>query len=143
MFEFLWMIVSLLGVLGLMFLTFFGLRMFNRRISTSGGRLRVIDKATLGRDSMLLVVSVCGKLMLVGVCSQKIEKMADLELTEEEYVEAAFSNAQKVPVLPFSDVLSSFIGKAKKQDKSDGATGLPDSGSPKLDDDSSKKKSEG
>ncbi|MCL2070723.1 MAG: flagellar biosynthetic protein FliO [Oscillospiraceae bacterium] len=113
--EFLWMIVSLLGVLGLMFLTFFGLRMLNRRISTTGGRLRVIDRATLGRDSMMLVVSVCGKLMLVGVSSQRVEKLADLEVTEEEYVETAFSNTQK-GVLPFSDILSSFMGKKKEKD---------------------------
>lgn len=114
------MLVSLLGVLGLMFLTFFGLRMLNRRISTSGGRLRVIDRATLGRDSMILVVSVCGKLMLVGVSSQRVDKLADLELTEAEYVESAFSDAQKGSfqgVLPFSDILSSFIGKRKGNDE--------------------------
>jgi flagellar biogenesis protein FliO len=119
--EFLWMIVSLLGVLGLMFLTFFGLRMVNRRISTSGGRLRVIDRATLGRDSMMLVVSVCGKLMLVGVSSQRVEKLADLDITEEEYVESAFANARSgvKSVLPFSDILSSFISKKSEKDKDD------------------------
>jgi len=111
--PFLSMIISLLGVLGLMFLTFFGIRMLNRRISTSGGRLRVIDRATLGRDSMMLVVSVCGKLMLVGVSSQRVEKIADLDISEEEYVESAFANAQQTRVLPFSDILSSFISRKK------------------------------
>lgn len=115
------MLVSLLGVLGLMFLTFFGLRMLNRRISTtSGGRLRVIDKVTLGRDSMLVVVSVCGSLMLVGVSSGKIEKLTDLEMSEEEYVEAAFSGTQKNTVLPFSDILSSFIGRKKDKEEEKG-----------------------
>jgi flagellar biogenesis protein FliO len=108
--DILYITISMLGVLGLMFLTFFGLRMFNRRISTSGGRLRVIDRATLGRDSMLLVVSVCGKLILVGVSPQRVEKLADLDVTEEEYVETAFSSANK-GVLPFSDILSSFMRK--------------------------------
>jgi len=110
------MLVSLLGVLGLMFLTFFGLRMFNRRISTSGGRLRVIDRVSLGRESMILVISVCGKLMLVGVSSQRMEKLADLDIAEDEYTKAAFEDAQKgvvQGVLPFSDILSSFIGKKK------------------------------
>ena len=107
----------MLGVLGLMFLTFFALRMLNRRISTSGGRLRVIDRANLGRDSMLLVVSVCGKLILVGVSSQRVEKLTDLDMTEEEYVEAAFSGSgENKGVLPFSDILSSFMVKKKKDD---------------------------
>jgi len=113
--DILWMITALLGVLGLMFLMLLGLRMLNRRVSTSGGRLRVIDRATLGRDSMLLVVSVCGKLMLVGVSAQRVEKITDIDITEEEYIEAAFNSAKdgNRKFLPFSDILSSFIGKSK------------------------------
>ena len=114
--QLLTMIISLLGVLGLMFLMFFGLRMFTRRITTSGGRLRVIDRASLGRDSMMLVVSVCGKLMLVGVSSQRVEKIADLDMSEEEYVEKAFSESQNpLSVVPFSDILSTFMSKVKKE----------------------------
>ena len=101
--DVLYVAISLAGVLGLMFLTFFGLRMFTRRITTTGGRLRVIDRASLGRESMLLVVSVCGKLMLVGVSSQRVEKISDLEQTEEEYI-AAISTGSAA--LPFSDILS-------------------------------------
>jgi flagellar biogenesis protein FliO len=114
--DILWVFVSLLGVLGLMFLVFFGLRMLNRRVSTSGGRLRIIDRAVLGRDSMLLVVSVCGKLILVGVSSQRVEKIDELDMSEEEYVEKAFSAANKPTVLPFSDILSSLRIKRKVKD---------------------------
>jgi flagellar biogenesis protein FliO len=88
--------------------------MLNRRISTTGGRLRVIDRAGLGRDAMLLVVSVCGRLILVGVSAQRVEKLADLEQTEEEYIEAV-KNSTGNGVLPFSDILSSFM-KKKKED---------------------------
>jgi flagellar biogenesis protein FliO len=108
--DLLWITISLLGVLGLIFLSFFGLRMLNRRISTSGGRLRVVDRAVLGRESMILVVSVCGKLILVGVSQQRVEKLSDLDMSEEEYTEAAFANAR---VLPFSDIISS-IGISRK-----------------------------
>ena len=81
--------------------------MLNRRITTSGGRLRVIDKVGLGRDSMMLVVSVCGKLVLVGVSAQRVEKLADLDVTEEEYISTAFNNTQfGQNVMPFSDILS-------------------------------------
>jgi len=111
--QILWMVISLLGVLGLIFLMFYGLKMLGGRVSTSGGRLKVIDRATLGRDSMLLVVSVCGKLMLVGVSSQRIEKLTDLDMTEEEYTEAAFPNGKGV--LPFSDVLSNFMRKTPNE----------------------------
>jgi len=110
--DILWLITSLMGVLGLMFLLFFGLRMLNRRISTTGGRLRVLDRASLGRDSMMLVVSVCGKLMLIGVSAQRVEKLADLDLTEQEYIDAAFSDDNR-GVMPFSDILSSFMLKKK------------------------------
>jgi flagellar biogenesis protein FliO len=114
--DVLWVLVSLLGVLGLMFLTFFGLGMLNRRVSTSGGRLRVVDRASLGRDSMLLVVSVCGKLILIGVSSSRVEKLADLDISEEEYVESAFAGGNR-PAMPFSDILSSIGIKNRNADK--------------------------
>ena len=135
--EFFKVAISLLGVLGLVFLVFFGLRMLNRRISTSGGRLRVIDRATLGRDSMLLVVSVCGKLLLVGVSPQRVEKLSELDMSEQEYVDMAFANARGYSgsgggnggaagkVLPFSDILSSFIGRKKGHDAQNNGSDEP------------------
>jgi flagellar biogenesis protein FliO len=63
---------------------------------------------------MLLVVAVAGKLILVGVSSHRVEKIADLEQSEEEYIEAAFGAARSPQkIMPFSDILSS-IG-VKKQ----------------------------
>ena len=78
-------LLSFIGVLGLMAVLFYALRRLNKRISTGGGRLRVLDRIRIGRDGMLLVVSVCGKVMLVGVTSQRIERLCDLDITEEEY----------------------------------------------------------
>ena len=78
-------LLSFIGVLGLMAVLFYALRKLNKRVSTGGGRLKVLDRISIGRDGMLLVVSVCGKVMLVGVTSQRIEKLCDLEVTEEEY----------------------------------------------------------
>ncbi|MCL1866978.1 MAG: flagellar biosynthetic protein FliO [Oscillospiraceae bacterium] len=92
------------------------MKTFTSRISTSGGRLRVLDRASLGRDSMILVVSVCGKLLLVGVSPHRVEKLDELDMSEEEYTEAAFS-AARGNVVPFSDILSS-IGIKKKSEKS-------------------------
>ena len=81
------MLLSLFGVLGLFFLTMYGLRRFSRRISASGGRLRVLDRAMLGRDSAMLVANVAGKLVLIGVTSQSVEKIADLDMSLSEYLE--------------------------------------------------------
>lgn len=77
---------SFLGVLGLIVLLFYALKKFNRRVSIgTGSKLRVLDRVNLGRDGMLLVISVNGKLMLVGSTPQRIEKLCDLDMTEEEY----------------------------------------------------------
>lgn len=78
-------LLSFIGVLGLIFVLFYFLKKLNKRISTGGGRLKVLDRISIGRDGMLLVVSVCGKVMLVGVTSQRIDRLCDLDITEEEY----------------------------------------------------------
>ena len=78
-------LLSFIGVLGLIFVLFYALRKLNKRVTVSGGRLKVLDRISIGRDGMLLVVSVCGSVMLVGVTSQRIEKLCDLDVTEEEY----------------------------------------------------------
>ncbi|MCM1055561.1 MAG: flagellar biosynthetic protein FliO [Bacteroides sp.] len=78
---------SFLGVLGLIVLLFYALKKLNKRVSVgSGSKLRVLDRVNLGRDGMLLVVSVDGKLMLIGVTPQRVEKLCDMESTEEEYL---------------------------------------------------------
>lgn len=75
-----------MGVLGLIALLFYALRKLNKRVSIgTGSKLRVLDRVNLGRDGMLLVISVNGKLMLVGSTPQRIEKLCDLDMTEEEY----------------------------------------------------------
>ena len=78
-------LLSFIGVLGLIFVLFYALRRLNKRVTVSGGRLKVLDRISIGRDGMLLVISVCGSVMLVGVTSQRIEKLCDLDVTEEEY----------------------------------------------------------
>ena len=104
-------LLSFIGVLGLIAVMFYALRRLNKRISTGGGRLKVLDRVSIGRDGMMLVVSVCGKVMLVGVTSQRIEKLCDLDVTEEEY-----SAGQQSP--DFMSVFSSVMGmKAQQEDQ--------------------------
>ena len=84
--EILWVSLSLVGVLGLFFIMVYATKKLNSGIGyVNGNRMKVVDRISLGRDGMLVVVSVAGKLMLVGVTGQHIEKLADLEMTPEEY----------------------------------------------------------
>ncbi|MDR0197611.1 MAG: flagellar biosynthetic protein FliO [Oscillospiraceae bacterium] len=121
--DFLAVTISLIGVLGLILLLFYGVRLLNKRVSVVGGsRLHVLDRANIGRESMLLVVSVCGKLMLIGVSSQRVEKLADLDVSEEEYARAIKEDGN-IPI--FSDVLGRFLG-GKKDKGGDSEKGSED-----------------
>lgn len=106
-------LLSFIGVLGLIFFLFYALKKLNKGISIkSGNRLRVLDRVNLGRDGMLLVVSVCGRLMLLGATSGRVEKLCDLDITEEEY-----SIGQSAD---FKSVLSSVLGKNRREDHQEG-----------------------
>lgn len=111
-------LLSLIGVIGLIFLLFYALKKLNKKVNvTSGSKLRVLDRVSLGRDGMLLVISVTGKLMLIGVTPQRVEKLCDLEQTEEEYI----SGTQEQD---FKSVLASVLWKKQQtgngSDNSDG-----------------------
>ena len=104
-------ILSLIGVVGLILMLFYSLRKLNRHISIGGGnKMRVLDRINLGRDGMLLVVSVCGKLMLVGVTSQRIEKICDLDVSEEEY----FPLSEKQNATDFRSIFAAVLGRDTK-----------------------------
>ena len=66
--DILWVVFSLIGVLGLFFVLIYALRKLNRGISVmSGGKMRIIDRVSVGRDGMLLVVSgKCGYELRTG-----------------------------------------------------------------------------
>jgi len=110
--DILYVAISLIGVLGLFFMVAWGLRKISRRVSfVGGGRLRILDRANLGRDSMLLVVSVCDKLMLIGVSGQNTQKLADLDMSEEEYLDVSKNASGGAG---FFDIFSGVLNKNKK-----------------------------
>ncbi len=106
-------LLSFIGVIGLIFFLFYALKKLNKGISVkSGSRLRVLDRVSIGRDSMLLVISVCDKVMLLGVTSQRMEKLCDLDITEKEYLDM-----EQTP--DFKTVLASaFFKKQEAEQKS-------------------------
>lgn len=84
--EYIWVILSLVGILGLFFLLIYGINKLNKKIGVfSGSKMRILDRITIGRDGMIFVVSVGGRLMLLSATSQHIEKICDLEMSPEEY----------------------------------------------------------
>jgi len=83
----LWVILSLAGVLGLFFILVYATKKLNSGLGfVNGSRMKVLDRVSLGRDGMLVVVCVGGKLMLIGTSGQHIEKLADIDMTPEEYM---------------------------------------------------------
>jgi len=115
--DIIYVTISMVGVLGLFFMLAYGLRRLSKRVSfTGGGRLRVLDRANLGKDAMLLVVSVCGKLMLIGVSGQSVQKLAELEMSEEDYT-ATVTNSGNAG---FFDVFSGLLKKKENKQEENG-----------------------
>ncbi len=90
-----WEIVQLVcvmvGVIGLIVLLLWALKKLNKGIVSSGGkRLKVLDKAMLGNEKAVIVVSVAGKCMVLGVTAGRIDKICDLEITEDEYLKELY-----------------------------------------------------
>ena len=108
------MIMALVGVLALVFVIFWLMKKFNARVSLTDTRhLKVLERVNLGPDKMLLIVSVCGKCMLLGVTTQSTEKICDLDETEEELL-AKQSNKQSFPT--FSESFKTILGKKKAEE---------------------------
>lgn len=82
------MIMALIGVLALVFAIFWLMKKLNKRVSLSDGKnMKILERINLGPDKMLILVSVCGKCMVLGVTSAHTEKICDLEQTEEELMQ--------------------------------------------------------
>lgn len=108
------MIMALVGVLALVFVIFWLMKKFNARVSLNDTRhLKVLERVNLGPDKMLLIVSVCGKCMLLGVTTQSTEKICDLDETEEELV-AKQSNKQSFPT--FSESFKNILGRKRAEE---------------------------
>lgn len=107
------MIMALIGVLALVFVIFWIMKKFNARVTLTDSRhLKVLERVNLGPDKMLLIVSVCGKCMLLGVTSQSTEKICDLDETEEELC-AKHADRQNFPT--FTESFKSILGKKKAE----------------------------
>lgn len=83
--EILTILFSLLGVVALIIFTYYGANWLNKRVRfSSNGMLKVHERVNLGADKAVMIVSVGGQYMLVGVTQQNINKISDLDKDEIE-----------------------------------------------------------
>lgn len=83
--EYFQMIMALIGVLALVFVLFWIMKKFNARVTLSDSKnMKILERINLGPDKMLLLVSIRGRCMVLGVTSNHTEKICELEQTEEE-----------------------------------------------------------
>ena len=104
------MIMALIGVLALVFVLFWVMKKLNARtVLYNSKNMRILERINLGPDKMLLLVSVCGKCMVLGVTSRHTEKICDLEESEEELT-AVIENAPTIKE-SFKSVMDNFKKK--------------------------------
>lgn len=83
--EYFQMIMALVGVLALVFVLFWLMKKLNKHVMVSDSRnMKILERINLGPDKMLLLVSICGKCMVLGVTSNHTEKICELDVSEEE-----------------------------------------------------------
>lgn len=104
------MIMALIGVLALVFLLFWIMKKLNGKTTLySSKNMRILERINLGPDKMLLLVSICGKCMVLGVTSGHTEKICDLEETEEELTAVTANNPSFKE--SFKTVMDNFMKK--------------------------------
>lgn len=90
--------MALIGVLALVFVLFWLMKKLNARVYMGSSRnLKIIERVNIGQDKCLLLISVCGKCMVIGVSQNHTEKLCDLEQTEEELMGIINDKSDKNP----------------------------------------------
>ena len=77
-------VCALLGVIGLLFLTFYAYKWLNKH-RMSGGfgynnrSIKIVEYVSIAQDKQLMIVIVGGKKMLLGVTPNAVTKICDLD----------------------------------------------------------------
>jgi len=77
-------ICALLGVIGLLFLTFYAYKWLNKQ-RMSGGfgynnrSIKIVEYVSIAQDKQLMIVTVGSKKMLLGVTLNAVTKICDLD----------------------------------------------------------------
>ncbi|GHV46462.1 hypothetical protein FACS189499_01720 [Clostridia bacterium] len=76
--EIVQLVFSLIGVFGLMFLMIYLLKRLQKSGTISGRNLRVLERTVLDRDVHVFVVSVYGKVFLLGATKANVTMLSEL-----------------------------------------------------------------
>lgn len=103
--EVLMVICSLLGVIGLIFIVYYGTKWLNKKFRSTGWNglekgIKIIDCIGVAQDKQLLVVKVGKKGMLLGVAPNSITKLCDID--DEDISDMQRETEEKASV-SFSD----------------------------------------
>ena len=82
--DFFTVICALLGVIGLLFLTYYAVRWLNKRshgVGFGGGKnkIQIIECLGIAQDKQLLAIKAGKKAMLLGVAPNSVTKLCDLD----------------------------------------------------------------
>ncbi len=111
--EILSIIIGLVGVTILIFLTYWGLKWLNKRVKFSGNQLmKVHERINLGPDKSIIIASVGESYMIMGITSQNITKIADLDKQE---VEKLIAEKTSNPKQSFSMMMAEIITQKNKR----------------------------
>jgi flagellar biosynthetic protein FliO len=107
--EFFLVLFSLLGVIGLIFLTYYGARWMNRKFNNGQGfnsskGIKIVECTGISPDKQLVIVTVGKKSMMLGVTPSSISKICELD---DEDMNVIRDNAA-------ASVESNFLASLKK-----------------------------
>ncbi len=83
---------SLLGIIGLIFLTYYATKWLSQKFRSTGrnglqGGIRIVDCIGIAADKQLIVVRAGNKAMLLGVAPGSVTKLADLDESDMLLIE--------------------------------------------------------
>lgn len=109
--EILTVIMSLVGVVFLIFLTYYWANWLNKRVRLNpNSSVKVVERVSLGQDRAIMIVSIGEKYMMLGVTGQHIDKIADLDKADMDKI-IADKNAHTPQ--PFATTLLNVLSMKK------------------------------
>jgi len=93
---------SLIGVVFLIMLTYYGAKWLNKRVHLStNGAVKVLERVNLGPEKAIMIIAIGEKCMLLGVTQEHIDKISDLDKADVDKL-LEEKKATEKPSLPQS-----------------------------------------
>lgn len=88
---------ALIGVIAVIMALYFASRWLTKRNIISGlSHIKVHERYAFGRENVLMLVSVCGKYMLIGVSSRGMDKLYELTDEQSQHLKADLEKSSSV-----------------------------------------------